>query len=61
VGLTEELVALGFETGRLKTGTPARVDARSVDFSGLEPQPGDPDVRWFSTDPEVCLSVCPPG
>ena len=39
-GLTEALVALGFETGRLKTGTPARVDRRTVDFSGLEEQPG---------------------
>ncbi len=40
VGLTEALVGLGFETDRLKTGTPARVDKRSVDFSGLEEQPG---------------------
>jgi len=52
-GLTEALVELGFETDRLKTGTPARVDSRSVDFSGLERQPGDEDVRWFSFDPEV--------
>ena len=44
---------LGFVTDRLKTGTPARVDARTVDFSGLEVQPGDVDVRWFSFDPEV--------
>jgi tRNA uridine 5-carboxymethylaminomethyl modification enzyme len=53
VGLTETLNRLGFETGRLKTGTPARVDRRSIDFSNLEPQPGDEDVRWFSFDPEV--------
>jgi tRNA uridine 5-carboxymethylaminomethyl modification enzyme len=53
VGLTETLNRLGFETGRLKTGTPARVDCRSIDFSNLEPQPGDEDVRWFSFDPEV--------
>lgn len=53
VGLTETLNQLGFETGRLKTGTPARVDRRSVDFSKMEPQPGDEDVRWFSFDPEV--------
>jgi tRNA uridine 5-carboxymethylaminomethyl modification enzyme len=53
VGLTETLNRLGFETGRLKTGTPARVDRRSVDFSQLEPQPSDPDVRWFSFDPAV--------
>ncbi|WP_017721884.1 tRNA uridine-5-carboxymethylaminomethyl(34) synthesis enzyme MnmG [Kamptonema formosum] len=53
VGLTETLNRLGFETGRLKTGTPARVDKRSVDFSQMEPQPGDSEVRWFSFDPEV--------
>lgn len=49
-GLTESLRALGLEAGRLKTGTPARVDARTVDFAALEPQPGDADVRWFSFD-----------
>ncbi|MFB2876293.1 tRNA uridine-5-carboxymethylaminomethyl(34) synthesis enzyme MnmG [Floridanema aerugineum] len=53
VGLTETLNRLGFETGRLKTGTPARVDKRSVDYSKMEPQPGDAEVRWFSFDPEV--------
>ncbi len=53
VGLTETLQKLGFETDRLKTGTPARVDKRSVDYSKMEPQPGDEDVRWFSFDPEV--------
>ncbi len=53
VGLTDTLNQLGFETGRLKTGTPARVDKRSVDYSQLEQQPGDKDVRWFSFDPEV--------
>ena len=53
VGMTETLNRLGFETGRLKTGTPARVDRRSVDFTNLEPQPGDADVRWFSFDPEA--------
>ena len=53
VGLTETLNRLGFETGRLKTGTPARVDRRSVDFSNLEPQPGDTEIRWFSFDPDV--------
>lgn len=94
-GLTERLVELGFETDRLKTGTPARVDKRTVDFSGgwwscccglwcglvcrpcadaschnmqevaltacmlpvafagLEAQPGDDEVRWFSFDPAV--------
>ncbi|MBW4694389.1 MAG: tRNA uridine-5-carboxymethylaminomethyl(34) synthesis enzyme MnmG [Lyngbya sp. HA4199-MV5] len=53
VGMTETLNRLGFETGRLKTGTPARVDRRSVAFTHLEPQPGDADVRWFSFDPET--------
>jgi tRNA uridine 5-carboxymethylaminomethyl modification enzyme len=53
VGLTETLNRLGFETGRLKTGTPARVDRRSVNFSNLEPQPGDSEVRWFSFDPDA--------
>ena len=52
-GLTETLNQLGFETGRLKTGTPARVDRRSINFDVLEPQPGDETVRWFSFDPEV--------
>ncbi|PPS43882.1 tRNA uridine-5-carboxymethylaminomethyl(34) synthesis enzyme MnmG [Chroococcidiopsis sp. TS-821] len=52
-GLTETLNQLGFETGRLKTGTPARVDKRSLDYSQLEPQPGDSEVRWFSFDPQV--------
>ena len=56
VGLTETLNRLGFETGRLKTGTPARVDKRSVDYSKLEPQPGDAEVRWFSFDPEVQIA-----
>ncbi|MBW4603658.1 MAG: tRNA uridine-5-carboxymethylaminomethyl(34) synthesis enzyme MnmG [Calothrix sp. FI2-JRJ7] len=52
-GLTETLNRLGFETGRLKTGTPARVDKRSVDYSKMILQPGDTNVRWFSFDPEV--------
>lgn len=53
VGLTDTLNRLGFETGRLKTGTPARVDKRSVDYSKMEIQPPDTQVRWFSFDPEV--------
>ncbi|MBX2863211.1 MAG: tRNA uridine-5-carboxymethylaminomethyl(34) synthesis enzyme MnmG [Leptolyngbyaceae cyanobacterium MAG.088] len=53
VGLTETLNKFGFETGRLKTGTPARVDRRTINFDVLEPQPSDKDVRWFSFDPEV--------
>ncbi|KAG8363679.1 hypothetical protein BUALT_Bualt19G0047500 [Buddleja alternifolia] len=50
-GLTETLQQFGFETDRLKTGTPARVDSRTVDFSGLEPQRGDEEISWFSFDP----------
>ncbi|KAK9096215.1 hypothetical protein Sjap_021712 [Stephania japonica] len=52
LGLTENLQHLGFETDRLKTGTPARVDCRTVDFTGLEPQHGDEEVSWFSFDPD---------
>jgi tRNA uridine 5-carboxymethylaminomethyl modification enzyme len=53
IGLTDTLNRLGFETGRLKTGTPARVDRRSVNYSPMELQPGDTQVRWFSFDPQV--------
>ncbi|WGV28750.1 tRNA uridine-5-carboxymethylaminomethyl(34) synthesis enzyme MnmG [Halotia branconii] len=52
-GLTQTLNRLGFETGRLKTGTPARVDKRSVDYSKMTVQPGDEEVRWFSFDPQA--------
>ena len=52
-GLTETLNRLGFETGRLKTGTPARVDNRTVDYSKMEAQPPDDEVRWFSFDPDL--------
>lgn len=47
-GLTECLCALGFEAGRMKTGTPARIDARTVDFSAFEPQYGDDMPSKFS-------------
>lgn len=50
VGLTEHLQELGFSTERLKTGTPARVDRRTVDFSKMTEQPGDEKVGWFSFD-----------
>lgn len=52
-GLTEQLRELGFETGRMKTGTPARIDGRSVDFSQLEPQYGDENPQKFSFLPEI--------
>lgn len=47
-GITENLQCLGFETDRLKTGTPPRVDVRTVDFSALEPQHGDDEVPVLS-------------
>lgn len=47
-GLTEQLVELGFETGRMKTGTPPRVDGRSLDFSRMEEQEGDENPGKFS-------------
>ena len=47
-GITEVLVDLGFETGRMKTGTPPRVDGRSLDFSKMVEQPGDEDPQKFS-------------
>jgi tRNA uridine 5-carboxymethylaminomethyl modification enzyme len=40
-GITEQLIELGFEAGRMKTGTPPRVDGRSLDYSKMEEQPGD--------------------
>jgi tRNA uridine 5-carboxymethylaminomethyl modification enzyme len=47
-GLTAALHNLGFESGRLKTGTPPRIDGRSIDFSKTEEQPGDPNASPFS-------------
>ena len=55
-GLTEALAALGFRTGRLKTGTPARVDRRSVALDQLEEQPSDAHDRFFSFDPAAWVS-----
>lgn len=52
-GITESLRAIGFETGRMKTGTPARLDARTIDFEILEPQYGDENPAKFSFSPET--------
>lgn len=48
VGITEQLVDLGFESGRMKTGTPPRVDGRTLDYSKMELQPGDINPSHFS-------------
>ncbi|WP_126972174.1 tRNA uridine-5-carboxymethylaminomethyl(34) synthesis enzyme MnmG [Gynurincola endophyticus] len=50
-GITEQLVTLGFEADRLKTGTPPRVDGRSLDYSKMEEQPGDEEIIGFSYMP----------
>ena len=55
-GLTEALQALGFQMGRLKTGTPARVDRRSIALDRLEEQPSDAHDRYFSFDPSSWVS-----
>jgi len=47
-GITEQLVSLGFEAGRMKTGTPPRVDGRSLDYSKMEEQKGDKNPQKFS-------------
>jgi len=52
-GITEQLVDLGFETGRMKTGTPPRVDGRSLDYSKMEEQPGDEFPLKFSYSTET--------
>jgi tRNA uridine 5-carboxymethylaminomethyl modification enzyme len=52
-GLSEQLMELGFRMGRLKTGTPPRLDGKSIDVSNLEPQPGDPEPTPFSHSTEA--------
>ena len=63
IGLSDTLARFGFALGRLKTGTPARLDARSIDWAGLEPQPGDDPAVPFSfltkqiTTPQVACYI----
>ncbi|MBT8304466.1 MAG: tRNA uridine-5-carboxymethylaminomethyl(34) synthesis enzyme MnmG [Bacteroidia bacterium] len=61
-GLTEQLVDLGFDSGRMKTGTPPRVDGRTLDYSMMEDQPGDENPEKFSyldiTQPLVKQRSC---
>ena len=52
-GITENLMELGFEAGRMKTGTPPRVDGRSLDYSKMEEQPGDEVPEKFSFSSET--------
>lgn len=47
-GITEQLVSFGFESDRLKTGTPPRIDGRSLDYTKMEEQPGDDEIVGFS-------------
>jgi len=51
--ISDQLFSVGFKTGRLKTGTPVRIDGRSIDFSKLEEQKGDETVQKFSFLPDV--------
>jgi tRNA uridine 5-carboxymethylaminomethyl modification enzyme len=55
-GITEQLVGLGFESGRMKTGTPPRVDGRSLDYSKMEEQKGDENPSKFSYTDTAPLS-----
>ncbi|MBQ4278783.1 MAG: tRNA uridine-5-carboxymethylaminomethyl(34) synthesis enzyme MnmG [Rikenellaceae bacterium] len=52
-GLSEQLATLGFEVSRMKTGTPARIDGRTIDFSVLEAQPGDEQPEKFSYHTDI--------
>ena len=52
-GITEQLVLLGFESGRMKTGTPARLDARTINFDALQVQEGDTEPSKFSYDADT--------
>jgi len=54
-GITEQLVSLGFASGRMKTGTPPRVDGRTLDYSKMEEQKGDEPAAKFSYSKTECL------
>ena len=54
-GITEELIALGFEAGRMKTGTPPRIDGRTIDFKTMDEQKGDENPGQFSFMGESAL------
>lgn len=56
-GITEQLISLGFESGRMKTGTPPRVDGRSLDYSKMEEQKGDEKPGKFSFTDTLPLST----
>lgn len=59
LGLTENLVSMGFHAGRLKTGTPPRLDGRTIDFSKTRPQPGDDNPKPFSSrSDEIIKNKC---
>jgi tRNA uridine 5-carboxymethylaminomethyl modification enzyme len=55
-GITENLIRLGFESGRMKTGTPPRIDGRSLDYSKMEEQPGDEEPSKFSYSNTAAVS-----
>lgn len=52
-GITEQLISLGLESGRMKTGTPPRIDGRSLDYSKMEEQPGDENPEKFSYNTDI--------
>lgn len=52
-GITEQLISFGLESGRMKTGTPPRIDGRSLDYSKMEEQPGDEQPEKFSYNTDI--------